>query len=221
MRNNFRFLLLPACLVLGLLTACGGGNDPAPVPGPSPVSSLSYTDPTGTGWRLVKDSSSTASRLVLNLVGPAGLKCRGVGFNLKGADGVAFATFDGTAFAKDKGVFELTNVAPDPLSPPPSPEPVLFASGVKPGNLLTVGIFQKDRRASAKDVNLPLVQVALSLDAAKSASLRSGDALALSVTKARIISEDIGDYATDSTTTLILKAQMADIQVAVGTLTVK
>jgi len=222
MRNNLRILLFPAGLLLGLLTACGGGSNPAPVTtGPVAVSSLTYTDPTGTGWRLVKDATSTSTRLVLNLVGPAGLKCRGVGFNLKGADGVAFASFDSAAFAKDKGVFELKNVAPDPLSPPPSPEPVLFASGVKPGNLLTVGIFQKDRRASAKSANQALVQIALSLDAAKAAGLAPGDALALTVTKARIMAEDIGDYTTDSVMALTLKAQLTDIQIAVGTLTAK
>ncbi len=221
MRNNLRSLLLPACLLLGLLTACGGGSNTTPAPAPTQVSTLAYTDPTGSGWRLVKDGTSTPTRLVLNLVGPAGLTCRGVGFNLKGADGVSFASFDGAWYARDKGVFELKNVAPDPQSPPPTPEPVLFAAGVKPGNLLTVGIFQKDRRATAKNANQALVQIALGLDAVKAAGLTSGDVLTLAVTKARMMPEDIGDYATDSAMALTLKAQLTDIQLAVGTLTVK
>lgn len=221
MRKFLLALLFPSVLLLSLLTACGGGNsNPAPIGQPQ-ASGLVYTDPTSTGWRLVKDSASTSTRLVLNLVGPAGLKCRGVGFNLKGSDGVSFATFESTWCAKDKGVFELKNVAPDPLSPPPTPEPVLFAAGVKPGNLLTVGIFQKDRRASAKNANQALVQIAISLDGAKAAHLVPGDALALAVTKARIIAEDIGDYSSDSAFQLMAKAQMTDIQIAVGKLAVQ
>jgi len=196
-------------------TPCSPGNLATPLP------SLAYTDPTSPCSRLVKHSTSPSTRLVLNLVGPAGTNCRGVGFNLKAGDGVSFASFDSMWYAKDKGVFELKNVAPDPLSPPPTPEPVLFAAGVKPGNLLTVGIFQKDRRATAKRADQALVQIALSLDAAKVAGLAPGEVLALAVTKARIIPEDIGDYTSDSAFQLMAKAQMADIQIAVGKLAVQ
>jgi hypothetical protein len=219
-----RKLLLPLSgLVLGLAMACGGGSGGSGNAAPAtPARSLAYTDPSGTGWRLVKDATSTPTRIVLNLVGPAGLMTRGAGFNMVAPAGVHFGTFPSanpvpdlgvTDFPiRDTGVYELKNTTAtgDPL------EPVLLAGGVKPGNLLTVGIFQKDRRATAKDSGVPLCQIALELDPA--AHLSAGSPLALSVVKAKYIAEDIGTFSVTPTLEMVAKAKPVNFSIAVGQL---
>ena len=175
-------------LLLSLTLACGGGSHTTPAPIPAATATgLAYTDPTGSGWRLVKDVHSTPTRLLLNLVGPAGLNSRGAGFNLKAPAAIRFGAFTESGFPiKDLGAYELWNTNPwpgdgsvaagsDPL------EPRLIAGGVKAGNVLTVGIFQKDRRASAKDSGQPLCQIALEYDSA--ANLKAGDVIPLAVTR--------------------------------------
>ena len=213
MRIRTLSLLAPAlALVLGL--ACGGGSHPAtpaPAPAPALAQSLVYTDPTGTGWRLVKDTSSTATRLVLNLVGPSGLKTRGVGFNLQAPAGVKFAAFSNGLPISDAGVYQLTALGSTDLS-----EPLAMTGGVKKGNILSVGIFQKDRAQSAQDSGATLCQIALQFDA--TASLSTGTPLGLAVLKAKVIPEDIG-LVTDDTWTLSKKMVMPTISIAVGTLT--
>lgn len=205
--------LLPASLALTLLlTACGGGADTGSKAAPA-ATGLTYTDPVGTGWRLVKDPSSTGTRLVLNLVGPADLRCRGVGFNLKAAEAVTFGKFPNTWHAEDTGLFELKNSDPGDFEVA-TPEPVFFATGVKAGNLLTVGIFQKDRRVSAKAVSTPALRIALQFKAGAGAP---GDPVALAITKARMIPEDIGTVDGDFFE-LLAKSKMQDIPIAVGTL---
>lgn len=234
-----RFTFLLAGLLLGLTSACGEtvvappppadlGTPPAPLvppastalappaaPPAAKATGLDYTDPSGTGWRLVKDASSTSTRVVLNLVGPAGLMSRGAGFNLKAPASVRFVRFTETDFpVKDGGVYELGNTAPvgelNPL------EPVLLAGGVKPGNLLTVGIFQKDRRANAKDSGAPLLQIAFELDAA--ADLTVGQELPLAITKSKYQAEDIGAFSVTPTYEMIAKAPLEDMSIALGSL---
>lgn len=68
--------------LLALLLACGGG---APeIKPPAAASRLEYTNPNATpsDWRLELDSGQGTSRLVLRLMGPAGLSTRGVSFFL-------------------------------------------------------------------------------------------------------------------------------------------
>lgn len=210
-------------LLLSLTLACGGGSHTTPAPAPpATATGLTYTDPTGTGWRLVRDAHSTPTRLLLNLVGPTGLHTRGAGFNLQAPSAIRFGAFTESGFPiRDLGVYELWNTNPwpgdgsvavgsDPL------EPRLIAGGVKAGNLLTVGIFQKDRRASAKDSGQPLCQIALEFDA--TANLKAGDAIPLAITKAKHMAEDIGAFAVSPTMEMASKAHLVDMTIAVGSL---
>jgi hypothetical protein len=211
--RNLSLLLFAAALALGL--ACGGGSStPAPTATAASTRSatmLSYKDPAGSGWRLVKDESSTATLLVLNLIGPGGLKTRGVGFNLQAPTGVKFVTFGNGLPINDLGVYQLHMAG----SADPS-EPLAITGGVKKGNLLSVGIYQKDRDQAAQDSGAALCQIALQLDPAGKVPLYS--TVALTIPKAKVIPEDIG-AVTDDLWTLDKKMRMTDITIAVGTLT--
>ncbi len=214
--------LLASALLLGFTLACGGGHPATPVATPTPAVGLVYADPAGSGWRLVKDPASTPTRLLLNLVGPSGLKTRGAGFNLQLPASVKAGNFTESGFPiKDLGVYELFNSDPFPHdgSVPPGSDPLeprLFGGGLKTGNLLTVGIFQKDRRLAAKDSGAALCQIALEFDAA--ANLSAGDTLPLAITKARHIPEDIGAFSVSPTREMAQKGVMADMTIAVGML---
>ncbi len=211
MRTRCLSLLLSS-LVLGLSLACGGGShSTSATAAAAPAATvLAYTDPTGSGWRLLKDASSTSTRLVLNLVGPSGLRTRGVGFNLQAPATVKFGAFANGLAINDAGVYQLLSAGSvDPA------EPIALVGGVKPGNLLTAGIFQKDRMQDAQDSGAPLCQIAILFDASK--GLLAGDKVPLQVTKAKAIPEDIGTV-TDDLFTLDKKMKMADIAIAIGSL---
>jgi hypothetical protein len=147
---------------------------------------------------------------VLNLVGPPGQLSRGVGFNLKAPAGVRFEALDAGMPVHDLGVYELRSAGAT------EDEPTAFVGGVKQGNVLSVGIYQKDRDRSPKDSGVAVLQIAFSLDPA--APPVAGTTLALTVPKARIIPSDIG-AVTDETYLLDRKMRMVDVSVAVGTLT--
>lgn len=205
-------LAIPAlALALALSLACAGGSTSSSAPA-APAKSLAYTDPSGTGWRLVKDAASTPQRLVLDLVGPSGLKTRGVGFNLQGGKGIAFGAFANGLPIADTGVYQLLSASADPN------EPVALVGGVKVGNLLSVGIYQKDRAQPAQDSGTALCQIAILLSQSK--GLAAGDSVPLTVVKAKAIPEDIGT-ATDDLWTLNQKMRMADIQIATGALSAR
>lgn len=230
-----KYRLLALALIVGLAVACGGGSGTPAAPtasAPAGVAAtgLAYTDPTSTGWRLVQDPASTPTRLLLNLVGPTGLKTRGVAFNLQAPPAVKYGTFHvdipGTdKFSehpiKDLGVYYLLNTTPQlgwypytqgirhPL------EPIMLGGGLKPGNVLTAGIFQKDRREGAKESGVPLCQIALELNA--TAGAVSGEALPLAVPKAKYMAEDIG-AGLEVTLELIEKGRLLNTQIAVGSL---
>ena len=207
------FSLIGAGLLLGLGLGCGGGaaatTTAAP---PAAATGFTYTDPTGTGWRLVRNPASTRTRLVLDLVGPSGLMTRGAAFNLRAPQGIRFGRFADGLGVEDAGVYELLNqdTTGDPL------EPVLKGAGVKAGNVLTVGLFQKDRRLSAKDSGGPLFRVALEFDA--TAKVNAGGVLPLTALKARYIAEDIGAFSVNPTVEMAAKAHTQDFSLAVGTL---
>jgi len=219
-------LLLPG-LLLGLTLACGGGSTPAPSAPSAPAKGLTYTDPTSTDWRLLKDPSSTPTRIVLNLVGPSGLKSRGAGFNLQAPTTIRFGKFVTSDRVttdlpiKDMGVYSLLNHDPrDPFTEIPIAndplEPKLLAGGVKKGNILTVGIFQKDRYQSAKDSGTPLCQIAVEFD--PTANLNSNDQLTLTVTKSGYLAEDIGELTVYPTVEKLEKGRLVPMPIAVGSL---
>lgn len=227
MRIHRSLTRLAATLGLGLLLACGGGSNPAPAPASAPPAPLptgfQYTDPTGTGWRLMKDPSSTATHLVLNLVGPDAEKGRGVGFNLQSDGLVTFSRYPDGSYVQDAGVFQLGNL--DAF--PGAYDAVLRNAGLKKGGtVLSVGLFQKDRRQAAPDLNVPLCQVALDFDGTKVAQARPavGATVALAVVKAKVIPEDIGTMPPDPSafdadySSVIAKSRLNPIQIAVGRL---
>lgn len=212
-----RIRILLCCLPLGLIAGCGGSSSSPPPPVAVAPTSLSYTDPTGDGWKLVQDYSSTSTLLVLDLVGPASLKARGVGFNLKKGSSLAFATFADGAYAHDTGVFQLKGSNPnfEPYAGTDA-DPVLFVSApLASGDVLSTGIFQKDRTNVAKGLTQPLVQIAIAL-APNAPAGATADAYALQVIKARMVPDDIGGMDFQLTPDVIAKAKMPDIQIAVG-----
>ena len=212
------------------LAACGGDDNstpPAPPPPPPAVAPthLSYTDPTSTGWRLVKDASSTDTKIVLDLVGPSGTQTRGVGFNLKKGMGLAFGKFPSGAYALDTGVFQLkgTNTNFESYAGTAA-DPMLFVSApLKSGDVLSTGIFQKDRTNVPKDSAAPLVQIAVTLGDFTKLDLAtvnaSTDPYGVHVVKARIVPADIGGMDFNLTADVIAKAKMQDITVDTGTFT--
>ena len=195
--------------ILVAICACGSSRPPATTKGPAPAVGLDYQDPVASGWRLVRDPQSTVHRLVLDLVGPAGLKTRGAGFNLV-ASKVKFGAFDNGLPIDDAGVYQLRRKGSiDPN------EPVAMSGAVK-GNMVSVGIWQKDRDQGAQDSGATLARIAIVFDA--SAQLTSGTSIPLDVVKAKVIPEQIGNVS-DPTWLLARELKLADIQIAVGALT--
>jgi len=149
--------LKPAgCAVLGgamaLFMGCGGAS--APKASTPEAGSLAYTAPTGSGYRLVRDPASTGSHLVLDLVGPAGTRLKGVVFTLNAdTTRVAFANAGGTdPYVKEGQVLTLGTGTP-------------LVKGEIVGAALQSAVFQKGAAAPATLGNQPLLSVALNLKA--------------------------------------------------------
>ena len=240
-----RTLSLIAPMALVALVGCGGSTTaPAPTPAtPTPASatSFAYTDPTTTAsdWKLLKDATSTDTKLVLNLVGPSnGTKYRGAGFTLKyDPTQIKVARFKDAegkplAYHKDGGVFKDIEVTYDPdgnkvFTPVPT---LLQISGVRDGKLM-VGIFQnKDdclyeafsggegMGSPARDCSTTLLQVTLELDSALKAL---PGAAPLTVLKARSVPEIVIKAVKDSYIYDVTDRHVIDIPLKVGTLTLK
>jgi hypothetical protein len=200
-----RILLVVAALLVG----CGSKTPSSPPPhAPVAAQGFDYQDPTSLGWRLVRNPTSSVTRLVLDLRGPAGFKSRGVGLNLTAAAGVRFGWFDSGLPIRDGGVYQLTvKGSTDPN------EPVAMMGGVLPGNVLSVGIYQKDRDQLAQDSDQALAQIALEFD--PGAGLSAGAPIEVSVVKAKVIPEDIGTVD-DTTAVLRKKVPLQSVTIAVG-----
>ena len=215
--------LVCSVALLGLLGACGGGST-APQTTATTSSGLDYTNPTGTGWRLMKDATSTPTRLILNLVGPAGAQGRGVGFNLRADKLVKFGRFANGSYIKDLGVFQLTNKigAITIYGELATKDVGTLVGGVKEGGrVLTVGAFQKDRRWPAQALDQALFQVAIDLDPTLAGAQSPGTAIPLTFLRARSIPAYIGDNPEDPNgdpSTWYYDYKIDEVQVAVGTL---
>ncbi|NOK15615.1 Ig-like domain-containing protein [Corallococcus carmarthensis] len=132
---------------------------------------VKYEDPTGTGWRLVRNASlSSGNTLVLDLVGPTGQSGRGADLTL-GLDAAtaSWSTVDGSEYVANGG-YEL------------GAAPQLLKSGVK-GSTLSVGVYQKGAPAHA--YNGALLSVALTVKA--TAETPAGTVVPLNVLKAHAL----------------------------------
>jgi hypothetical protein len=219
-------LLLRLTCLLGLcvLGACGGTAQ-VPAPAPKVATGIVYTDPPAGGWRLVRNASSTSTRLVLDLIGPTGTKGRGVGFNLRSDGTVRFAKFASGSYINDLGVFQLTNKhgATSVVTGQPVANDVgAIVGGIKEqGRVLTVGAFQKDRRWPAQALDQPLFQVAIEFDPAQASAHAGGEEIPLTFLRARSIPENIGDNPEDpkaSVGSWAYDYRIDEVQVSVGTL---
>ncbi len=215
-----RLSLLLAFPVLALVLGCTAGNSTPQAPA---AQAMTYTDPvtTPSDWKLVKDPSSTPTRLVLDLVGPSdGTRYRGAGFTLRtDTTQVHYGRFpdylgNPTAYHGDGGVF-LDRDATGSWDVAPR----LQASGIK-GDRLMVGIFQDtdDQAwslawgspidgAKARTCSTVVLRIALELDA----SAHPGT-VALELLKARAIPENVGT---------VVDRKMVAIPVKVGVLDLK
>jgi len=145
-------IALSAGILVGLL-ACGGKSTPSAPTAAVPAQQLSYTNPPAAGYRLVKDESSTASHLVLKLVGPSGAQIKGGVFTLNadtskavwGNPGSATLVQEGGALALGAGT--------------------KLMKGKVSGQALEAAIFQKGTVAPATLGQLPILAVALDLKA--------------------------------------------------------
>lgn len=120
-------------LALAGLMACGGGSSKPSPPAQINATKIEYTDPTGDGYKFVRDAAqSTSTRLVLELRGPASGTCRGVSFCLTSDAKVAFSKVNqsDTEYAQNVA-FDLGTT-----------DPKLFKA-IKDGNALRVSIAQK------------------------------------------------------------------------------
>jgi len=220
---------LAGLLLLGGFLACGGSSYTPPAAAAAPAApaaatGFTYTNPSTQGWALVQNAASTPTHLLLDLVGPAGLMARGVGFNLSSDGTVAFHKYSDGGYLADLGVFQLKLAAPNLYTTTYTNmyEPTIMAGGTKnAGRLLTVGIYQKDRFQPSVAVNVPLCQIGIDFPATGGPA--AGAVIPLKMVRARIIPDNIGTYPTDPSnpdwTSIIKSFQMVDIQIALGTLT--
>ncbi|HTN54348.1 MAG TPA: hypothetical protein VML50_18210 [Anaeromyxobacter sp.] len=176
-----------------------------------PEGGLAYAEPDSRGWRLMRDPASTSMRLVLALVGPSGVRTRGVGFNLRAGAAVRFGAFESGLLLESAGVYE-----PDSEPGGGAPEgSQLVGGGVMPGNVLTVGVFERDARLAAKESGVPLLRIALEPVSPDPAS--AGHAIPLEVLKARVIPEEMALQVDAPGATP--RPSLVPVEIAVGMLT--
>jgi len=135
--------------------ACGGqGSNPSAVSTPETgqAQKLVYAEPAGSGYRMVRDETSTASRLVLRLVGPEGAQIRGGVFQLKtDTSKAAWVSAGGSdAYVREGSALSLGTGAK------------LLKSQMS-GQTLKAAIYQKGSTPAATLGSQPILSVALDL----------------------------------------------------------
>ena len=155
------FLTGSAALGLAAMLACGGGGGggaTAPAPAPT-ATSLSYTDPTSGSYLLKKNTAlSTATHLVLDLVGPASGTGSGITATFS-ADATRVAWANVSA-ADPTGTFIQNGTAFNLGTAP------LILKGKVSGGTLQVTAAQKGT-GSPVALGAPLLRVALDLYASQ------------------------------------------------------
>ena len=151
-----------------------------------------YTDPTGSGWRLVKNTSaSSGTHLVLDLVGPTGQSGRGVDLTLSiNPDQASWSKVSASDTDYVSNHLFTLGTAPQ-----------LFKASVQAGTL-KVGVYQKGPGVAAVAYSGALISVALDLKL--SSPTAPGTVIPLTVVKAHALPDS---------------GSLASISVAVGTVT--
>jgi hypothetical protein len=136
-------------MALGLgCSGSGGGGAPAS------ATTVAYVDPPASGYRLVRDSASLGTHLVLDLMGPSGAQLRGVIFYLGLDTSKASWGYPGGTdpYLLNGGTFQLGTGIP-------------LLRGQVSGPVLTAAIYQKGAAPAATAGSQPLATVALDVDA--------------------------------------------------------
>jgi hypothetical protein len=183
-RANLFLTLTGALLSLAGLLSCGGGGGGGAAPPPGLA--LVYVNPPATGYRFVRDTQfSTATHLVLDLVGPAGDRGRGVAFALDlgsgpGSVGWAFVAPGDTQYVENI-LFNLGTGIP------------LVKTAIQGQTTLLADVFQK---GPGNDLSLaaPICRVALDGQAPLTASA----SIPISVVQCRLL-PPTGNTLTDVT----------------------
>jgi len=168
-------ILGAAVLALGL--ACSGGKEaPAPKPPVVVPPSLAYADPTGPGWKLVKNTRlSTARHLVLDLAGPAGGSGYGVALTLDLGPDAAKAAWArvqaGDALPARSTVFNAGGAGE------------AFKAVATPTGALVAGTFQLGAIGTPTTYKDGQALLSIALDAAD--GVKAGDTILLSVTQSQ------------------------------------
>ncbi|WP_257306735.1 hypothetical protein [Geothrix campi] len=154
------FLTGSAGLALAAMLACGGGGGGSSAPAPTPpATSLSYTDPTSGSYLLKKNPAlSTATHLVLDLVGPTSGTGSGITATFSG-DAARVAWVNVSA-ADPAGTFVQNGMAFNLGTAP------LILHGKASGGTLQVTAAQKGA-GSPVSLGATLLRVALDLKASQ------------------------------------------------------
>ncbi|WP_026852824.1 hypothetical protein [Geothrix fermentans] len=183
-----------AALGLAAMLACGGGGGGSSAPPPVPTAtSLGYTDPTSGTYQLKKNAAlSTATHLVLDLVGPA--SGTGSGVTATFSADTARVAWSNVAASDPTGTFVQNGTAFSLGTDP------LILKGKASGGTLQVTVAQKGT-GSPVSLGAPLLRVALDL---RPSQLPGAVSLSADATRCQVL---------DGTGTIV-----SPIPVTVGTL---